>query len=185
MNKTIFRLIIASIALSLAAGCVPRTKTNPFLPDIIRVATTTANQDASGEVTDIHYVSSADFFIGEEASSEGSWSYVRLAKMNKLPSDGGKAPAEFIAAMDSSHVWTQFYSKTRLAKASDLSPGTVVYFLDIKDVNGIYRPPANSQEARSSWWIRSQVQESGKHLKKQVILNEGMRAYEGALRCLQ
>lgn len=172
------KLIMPALLLLIITACVPRLKPHKFLPDIIQVASPNESTDEANLIADGHYIRPTEFFIGEELATKGTWVYTRTAKMLKAAADDKSLP-EFQVTMDSTQVFTSHYAKTRVARAEELSPGMEVFFIDIKDENGIYRSPLNPLETHSAWWINGYITEVTPQF---VIASDGMKIHKSALR---
>jgi len=178
-------------ALALLSGCVPRLNVNPVLPDVVLVASTPStpetpdpNTPPPAGVADMHFVQPDDFFITEDALTDQGWIYARIGKMITPASEDTKWQAQFLVTMDGSTVWTKYFKKTRIAKREDLVLGREVIFFDVTDQNGYYRYPESNQEGRAGYWLNSRIVDVSELFKKVVMVAEGLKVNENAVRVI-
>lgn len=198
MRRAALALAIFTILFGMLA-CTPRVFVQPLWPNGSSTGsdnsssssdehsntgtTTSKKQDTPG--IDNHFVQSDDYFILQDPLEGNAWVYSTIAKMTVSPSLSTDNQAQFFRIMDGESLWTRHWVKTRLATKADLAIGKKVVFLDITDHQGLYRSPESNQEARSSYWLHSRIVDTSELFKGYVMVGDGLKVREKAIRIVE
>ncbi|NLN85703.1 MAG: hypothetical protein GX135_06330 [Candidatus Cloacimonetes bacterium] len=178
--NTLAAMALAMFALVMA-GCSSNFWQNRFLPSPAVVARPASSQveDAG---TDAHYIRVDEYFVMEQPLANQSFVFASLAKMQARPSPEHELQGRFLRILDNVLIWTSHYTKTRVARESDLVLNREVFFLQLTDDNGNYRAPFSSNETRNGWWIKARITDLSNKNHGFVQVSGGYRVYINALR---
>ena len=175
-------------ALLVLSACVPNVIIRPPSPNIVinteRSATPGASPEIPGANADRQFIQNDDYFVLDNDPAESGYTYAFVAKMITPPSEATRNQAQFLITQSASTVWTEHYRKSRLATRQDLRLGREIIFYDAVDANNHYRSPDNNVEARSGTWVLSRIVDLGELFKNVVMVSDGMRVKETAIRVM-
>ena len=179
-KSAFFAALSAALLLLLCAACMPRFLINAATPDVVVVSPSASQVTAPG--SDAHFVQVDDYFVLEQALTDQSFVYAALGKMLTAPGINTNNQGRFRRVLDNQEVWTQFYGKTRIARAADYILNQEVYFPNQLDSYGNYRAPESSSEARSGWWMKARVTDISELHKGFLTVSGGYKVNLNALR---
>ncbi len=156
LNKALPALMAVAAALAVSA-CVPNSWLNSALPNPAVVAQPATSSQLPDAGTDAHFVRVDEYFVMEQPLSSQPFVFASLGRMQALPSPEHNNQSRFLRLMDSQLVWTSYFSKTRIAKSSDIVLDKEVFFLQLTDNTGNYRAPRSSTETRNGWWMKARI----------------------------
>ena len=99
-----------------------------------------------------------------------------------LPTPDHNNQGRFLRLLDSQQVWTSHFSKTRIAKSSDLVLDKEVFFLQLTDPNGFYRAPQTLAETSGGWWIKARITDLSTKNNGYVKVSGGYNVHLNAIR---
>ena len=181
LNKALPALMAVAAALAVSA-CVPNSWLNSALPNPAVVAQPATSSQLPDAGTDAHFVRVDEYFVMEQPLSSQPFVFASLGRMQALPSPEHNNQSRFLRLMDSQLVWTSYFSKTRIAKSSDITLDTEVFFLQLTDSAGYYRAPQNLAETSGGWWIKARISDISTKNNGYVKLSGGHNVRINALR---
>ncbi len=175
---TAMALVIFALAM---AGCSSNFWQNRFLPSPAVVARPASSQvDDAG--ADAHYIRVDEYFVMEQPLTSQSFVFASLAKMQARPSPEHELQGRFLRLLDNVLIWSSHYTKTRVARESDLVLHREVFFLQLTDDTGKYRAPLTGEETRNGWWIKARITDLSDKNHGFVQASGGYRVHINALR---
>ncbi len=175
-------IMCMGILIILTAGCVPGFILDSGLPDVFVVAQAPATSQVTSPAADAHFVVVNDYFIMEQPLVDQTYVYSAIARMEMPPSPATNNRGKFRRLLDNQLVWTEHYSKTRIAKSSDLVEDNQIFFLNVVDGEGVYRAPQSISESQSSWWYQAKVTDTSQKHKGFLTVSGGFRVHLNAIR---
>ncbi len=186
MKKYRYYKSLAALALVLAAlvtmACSPNSWLNSALPNPAVVAQPATSSQVPDAGTDAHFVRVDEYFVMEQPLAAQPFVFASLGKMQTLPSADHNNEGRFLRLVDSQQIWTQYFAKTRIAKSGDLVLDKEVFFLQITDPAGNYRPPQSSAETSGAWWMKARITDMSTKNNGYVKVSGGYNVNLNALR---
>ncbi|HOY84904.1 MAG: hypothetical protein LHW45_03250 [Candidatus Cloacimonetes bacterium] len=181
LNRTMAVLIAIAAALAVSA-CSPNSWLNSALPNPAVVAQPASSSQVPDAGTDAHFVRVDEFLVMEQPLATQPFVYASLGRMQALPTPDHNNQGRFLRLLDSQQIWTSHYSKTRIAKSSDITLDTEVFFLQLTDSAGYYRAPQNLAETSGGWWIKARISDISTKNNGYVKVSGGHNVRLNALR---
>lgn len=178
----ILAALAALAALFTVSACVPNSWLNSALPNPAVVAQPATSSQVPDAGTDAHFVRVDEYLMMEQPLSTQPFVFATLGRMQAVPSPDHNQEGRFLRLMDNLQIWTRYFSKTRVAKASDLSLEKEVFFLQLTDANGNYRAPQTSQETQNGWWMKARITDIGTKNIGYIKVSGGYNVNVNALR---
>ncbi|MDZ4121695.1 MAG: hypothetical protein U1C33_04700 [Candidatus Cloacimonadaceae bacterium] len=169
-------------------ACAPRLVIQPSLPNVILSSEGNTNhtpRPSAPANADAHFVQPDDYFLLNNPLEGESWVYTTMAKMMQAPSQSTDNQGQFLRLTTGETVWSRDWVKTRIATRADLSLGKKVVFLDLTNNQGVYRSPLSNQEARSNYWLHSRIVDTSELFKGYVMVGDGLKVNEKAIRIVE
>lgn len=184
MTKT-YRQVAVLIALAAAlaiSACSPNSWLNSALPNPAVVAQPASSSQVPDAGTDAHFVRVDEYFVMEQPLTTQPFVFASLGRMQSLPTPDHNNQGRFLRLLDSQQVWTSHFSKTRIAKSSDLVLDKEVFFLQLTDPNGFYRAPQTLAETSGGWWIKARITDLSTKNNGYVKVSGGYNVHLNAIR---
>lgn len=183
-SKTFSRAAFLPVAIVILFGtaCVPGFLMRAGTPDVVVVSPNANASQVTSPGSDAHFVQVDDYFVMEQPLAGQGFVYSALGKMLTAPAPKTDNKGKFRRLPDNQELWTQYYTKTRIAQAADYVLNKEVFFSNYLDSYGNYRAPESLAEAQNGWWMKARVSDISELHKGFLTVSGGYRVNLNALR---